>query len=163
MDGFTIWFESPLLRPIIMFVIGAMVGSFSNVVVYRRPLMKWFPEKITETPFNLSKPDSRCPKCKSKLRFYHNIPIFSWVALKGKCAFCRCEIPSRYPLVELCFAIIGTLSGLFFTNPILSIAFAATLWLFIVSFLIWHDHNKIDRNLTLAAGACLFSLSVYFI
>ena len=70
--------------------VGLAIGSFLNVVIYRLPLKK---------RFGLGR--SICPKCGTQLRWYHNIPLASWAALRGKCAFCRQPISWRYPLVEL--------------------------------------------------------------
>lgn len=77
------------------FIIGICIGSFFNVVIYRMPLGK-----------SVNFPASHCPKCKHKLKFYHNIPIFSWIFLKGSCAFCKEKISIQYPTTEL----IGGLS-----------------------------------------------------
>lgn len=155
-----IWLFDPTLRLVTFFIFGAMVGSFSNVVIYRRPVIRWFPEKITEKPFNLSLPHSRCPKCKNKLKFYHNIPIFSWIALKGKCAFCQCTIPKRYPLVELTFAIIGLLSCLSF--PLWSaLSFSVCVWGLGICMMIYNDHQRIDKPLTIFFGIYLLLFSFY--
>ncbi len=75
--------------------IGLLVGSFLNVVIYRTPRGE-----------NIAWPGSHCPKCGESLKWYHNIPIFSWLALKGRCAFCNEPISIRYPLVELLNGLI---------------------------------------------------------
>ncbi len=77
------------------FVVGGVVGSFLNVVVYRLPAGK-----------NLLWPGSRCPRCDTPIRLTDNIPILSWLRLKGKCRACDGPIPPRYMLVELATAII---------------------------------------------------------
>ncbi len=71
-------------------VTGLAVGSFLNVLIYRIPLEE-----------NIAFPASHCPKCEHKLAWWHNIPLVSWVTLKGKCAFCKTPISVQYPLVEL--------------------------------------------------------------
>lgn len=77
-------------------VFGLAVGSFLNVVIYRLPRkMKFIMER------------SICPNCANRLKWYHNIPLLSFLFLRGKCAFCQARISLRYPLVEL-------LCGLFF-------------------------------------------------
>ena len=77
-------------------VFGLAVGSFLNVVIYRLPRkMKFIMER------------SICPNCANRLKWYHNIPLLSFLFLRGKCAFCQAKISLRYPLVEL-------LCGLFF-------------------------------------------------
>ena len=78
-----------------VFFIGLLVGSFLNVVIYRTPRGE-----------NIAWPGSHCPKCGENLKWYHNIPLFSWLALKGRCAFCKEPISIRYPLVELLNALI---------------------------------------------------------
>ena len=101
-------------------LLGLLVGSFLNVVIYRLPIMmqrEWRaqaleyldcpPEQISER-FNLLLPSSRCPHCDHQIRAWENIPLVSWLALRGKCSSCRAPISSRYPLVELA---CGLLSG----------------------------------------------------
>lgn len=68
---------------------GLAVGSFLNVCIYRIPKKVFFESKR-----------SYCPECKAQLKWYHNIPLFSYIALKGKCAFCGAKISPRYPIVE---------------------------------------------------------------
>jgi leader peptidase (prepilin peptidase)/N-methyltransferase len=71
-------------------VIGAIFGSFFNVVAYRLPRGE-----------SLSRPRSRCPGCETPIKPYDNVPILSWLALRGKCRACGTRISARYPLVEL--------------------------------------------------------------
>jgi leader peptidase (prepilin peptidase) / N-methyltransferase len=70
-------------------VIGAIFGSFFNVVAYRLPRGE-----------SLSRPRSRCPGCQTPIKPYDNVPILSWLALRGKCRACGARISARYPLVE---------------------------------------------------------------
>ena len=101
-------------------LLGLLVGSFLNVLIYRLPIMmqrEWRaqaleylecpPESVRER-FNLLLPSSRCPHCDHQIRSWENIPLVSWLALRGKCSSCRAPISSRYPLVELA---CGLLSG----------------------------------------------------
>lgn len=101
-------------------LLGLLIGSFLNVVIYRLPIMmqrEWRaqaleylecpPEPVGER-FNLLLPSSRCPHCDHQIRSWENIPLVSWLALRGKCSSCRAPISSRYPLVELA---CGLLSG----------------------------------------------------
>jgi leader peptidase (prepilin peptidase)/N-methyltransferase len=74
---------------IFLFALGACVGSFLNVVVYRLPL-----------GISLSTPPSRCPKCETRLAWYDNIPVFGWIILRGKCRYCSQPISAGYPIVE---------------------------------------------------------------
>ena len=78
------------------FVLGAMIGSFLNVCIYRLPL-----------GMAVNQPErSFCPLCKNQLRWYHNIPVLSWLVLRGRCGFCKAPIAVRYPLVELLTAVL---------------------------------------------------------
>lgn len=102
-------------------VLGLLVGSFLNVVIYRLPLMMkadWRRECQTflqlpvdgiEQPFNLSLPHSHCPVCQAPVRAWQNIPVLSYVLLRGRCAHCGVAIALRYPLIE---AFTGLVSGL---------------------------------------------------
>ena len=93
-------------------VLGLLVGSFLNVVVYRLPQMlerQWAAEcadlcgnPVEEAPpFNLVVPRSRCGHCGHQIRWFENIPVLSWLALRGKCSSCGKPIGMRYPVVEL--------------------------------------------------------------
>ena len=108
------WLDASLLA-----LLGLLIGSFLNVVVYRLPKMmeqQWKDEAAelagTElperAPFNLMLPRSRCPHCGHAIAWYENIPLLSYLALAGKCSACKAPISIRYPLVELAVA------GLFF-------------------------------------------------
>lgn len=79
-------------------VLGAVVGSFLNVVILRLP-----------NDESISFPGSHCPKCKQPLHWYENIPIISYVVLRGKCRTCKASISWQYPLVELSMAVLATL------------------------------------------------------
>jgi leader peptidase (prepilin peptidase) / N-methyltransferase len=74
---------------------GLACGSFANVLIYRLP-----------RDLSIVSPPSHCPSCDRELRFYHNIPLFSYIFLGGRCAFCKTRISARYPLVE---AFVGVL------------------------------------------------------
>ncbi len=106
-------------------VLGLLVGSFLNVVIYRLPLMMerdWrsqaremlgdstaVAEDQPDTPFNLFTPRSRCPDCGTQIKAWQNIPVVSWLLLRGRCAACKVPIAKRYPIIELAS---GMLSGL---------------------------------------------------
>jgi leader peptidase (prepilin peptidase)/N-methyltransferase len=87
---------------------GAAIGSFVNVLAYRLPRHE-----------SLVKPRSRCPQCKTQIAGYDNIPVVSWILLRGRCRHCRAPIPMRYPLVEaltaLLFVAVGLRTGLEYT------------------------------------------------
>ncbi|MGB5975475.1 MAG: prepilin peptidase, partial [Nodosilinea sp.] len=92
-----------LITSALVFVFGAAVGSFLNVVIYRLP-----------AGLSLLHPPSRCPQCHTRLAPRDNVPVLGWLWLKGRCRYCRAPISPRYPLVE---AFTGAL-------------FLATFWLF---------------------------------
>ena len=82
----------------IVFVLGLCIGSFLNVVIYRVPLGK-----------SIITPPSSCPVCGERIKPWHNIPIISWILLKGKCAYCSAPISIRYPIIELLSGILAVL------------------------------------------------------
>ena len=91
----------PLLA--ILFVLGAVIGSFLNVVIYRLP-----------RELSLVAPGSHCPRCDQPVKWYDNIPLVSYVLLRGHCRHCGQGITMRYPTVELLTAALWTLAGLEF-------------------------------------------------
>ncbi|MBI5871359.1 MAG: prepilin peptidase [Actinobacteria bacterium] len=91
----------PLL--VILFVLGAVIGSFLNVVIYRLP-----------RELSLVAPGSHCPRCDQPVKWYDNIPILSYALLRGQCRHCGQGITMRYPTVELLTAVLWTLAGVEF-------------------------------------------------
>lgn len=100
-------------------VLGLLIGSFLNVVIYRLPKMmerQWVQEcreingstalAEEEAPFNLMVPRSRCPHCGHQIRWSENIPVLSYLLLRGRCAGCKTQISPRYPFVELATALL---------------------------------------------------------
>lgn len=79
-----------------LFMIGAIVGSFLNVCIYRIPTRDRFLDQLR----SLSNRPSHCPRCNTNIRWYDNIPIFGWLKLRGRCRACRMWISPRYPLIE---------------------------------------------------------------
>jgi leader peptidase (prepilin peptidase)/N-methyltransferase len=129
------------LSPLILALLGLCIGSFLNVVIHRLPLMLergWRIEsaemlgvKIDEQPaITLSRPRSRCPSCGHQIGWAENIPVLSYVRLRGRCSACSKRISARYPVVEvltaLSFALVGWRFG---ATPValLWCAFAAVL------------------------------------
>ena len=76
-------------------LVGLSLGSFLNVALYRLPRRE-----------SLSSPPSRCPGCGTAIAWYDNVPVLSWVLLRGKCRACRTAISARYPLVELAVGVV---------------------------------------------------------
>ena len=138
---------APFVVPLAV-VVGLLIGSFLNVVIYRVPVMmergwtQFAKEHLNvpltaeeEAPFTLSKPDSRCPKCHAPVKAWQNIPIVSYLLLGGKCSSCKTPISIRYPLVELLtgilFGVVAwqygwswlTFGGLIFTAMLVALTF----------------------------------------
>ena len=100
-------------------LLGLLIGSFLNVVVYRLPKMllrDWqaqareilsLPAEADKKTFNLILPNSSCPHCAHEIKPWENIPIFSWLFLRGKCSSCKAPISTRYPLVELTCGLLS--------------------------------------------------------
>ncbi|XAH22556.1 A24 family peptidase [Xylophilus sp. GW821-FHT01B05] len=110
---------SPEIDAALAGLLGLLIGSFLNVVIHRLPRMmerQWAeecaaiaagddaaaaPAAPAEEAFNLIVPRSRCPSCGHGIRWYENLPVLSWLALRGRCSACKTPISVRYPLVEL--------------------------------------------------------------
>ena len=134
----------PVFKIITLFVIGLSFGSFINVIRYR------FAERES-----ILFPNSYCDNCKRQLNWFLNIPIFSWLFLKGKCKFCKFKIPYSYPLIELFVGIIFVLNnfsiGYFFIdNQIINLTLVCIFSFFLISIsLIDIDHYIIPNILNL--------------
>ncbi len=119
--------EFNILIAVFIFLFGVSFGSFLNVIIYR------VPEGI-----NILFPNSHCPICKNSLKWYHNIPIVSWLFLKGECAFCYTKISVKYPLVELITGLIWvsiySKLGLVWYMPFVAISFSLLLALTMIDF-----------------------------
>jgi len=110
---------------IIFIVTGLIVGSYANVIIYR------LPRKIS-----IISPFSFCTNCKSRIKFYDNIPVLSYLFLKGKCRRCGERIPIRYPIVEICTAILFFLNFYYFSISLLCLSgIILSVVLVIVSFI----------------------------
>lgn len=153
--------DNQLLFLIVTGIFALFVGSFLNVVIYRLPLMmeqNWSEEcriylglkpHTDVEKFNLTLPFSHCPHCKKTIRPWHNIPILSYLWLRGRCGYCRAQISMRYPLVEAltCLATVyvawrfgvtwQTLSAMVFT------------WILICLTFIDVDYHLLPDHLTL--------------
>lgn len=173
----------------IALVLGLLVGSFLNVVIHRLPIImqrNWRKEctqflstekdigetKVTEikaivskdAKLSLNKPASRCPVCEHKIRWYENIPLVSWLVLRGKCSNCKNPISIRYPFVELATALA---SGLVFWKfgATLETVFALGLtWSLIALTGIDFDSQLLPDRITLplaAAGLAANALGLF--
>ena len=149
---------SPGVDAALFGVLGLLVGSFMNVVIYRLPKMleaEWadncaqlsgteIPERA---PFNLARPRSRCPHCQHVIRWFENIPVLSYLALRGRCSRCHTPIGLRYPLVELAtglaFAALAGMYGLTVTG----LVWAALACLLMAQFFIDFDTQLLPDDL----------------
>ena len=141
------------------------IGSFLNVVIYRLPKMmhnNWYLEcrefladevndipqkKITE--LTLSKPDSTCPKCQHKIRFYENIPIISWLFLRGKCGQCKNNISIRYPLIEATTALLSLVIANEYGVSVETLLLLILTWGLICLTLIDFDHMLLPDQIVM--------------
>lgn len=115
-ETFATLLGNPRLLAVLGFLFGAAIGSFLNVVIYRLPILLKREGKADNKTFNLAWPGSHCPQCKKPIRWYDNVPILSWLLLRGRCRNCKNPISPRYPLVEIvcaaATAILAVLDGL---------------------------------------------------
>ncbi len=143
-----------------VFVLGLMVGSFLNVVIHRLPLMMerdWRAQSrdylgkppVEETPLTLAKPASRCPHCGHKIRFYENVPVLSYLWLRGKCASCQISISTRYPLIELLTGILSVVVAWHFGFGLQAGAALLLTWALIALSMIDIDHQLLPDAITL--------------
>lgn len=111
------------LASLIVFALGASIGSFINVVVYRLPAR-----------LSILWPPSRCPQCLNQLKAYDNVPVMGWLWLKGRCRNCKSKISLRYPVIEAITGIIFLLVFLVFNVSIFTIGYwAFCSWLLALS------------------------------
>ncbi len=138
---------------------GLLVGSFLNVVIYRIPAMMQREsdnyvavESGKEPPhterFNLMVPRSRCGHCGHQITAMENIPVISWLALRGKCSACKAPIPARYPAIELFTAIVSGLLVWTFGSGAMGLATLLFAWLLIAMTFIDFDTQLLPDDLT---------------
>lgn len=169
--------QTPFALYLTVGVVSLCIGSFLNVVIYRTPKMmeqEWHQEcqillhpdqpVIDEAKLTLNKPVSTCPKCQTAIRWYQNIPIISWLILRGKCGSCQNPISMRYPLIEL-LTTLCSLTVVAVYGPSIQMLFGLILtWVLIALTFIDFDTQLLpDRyTLTLAAlGLALNSYAIY--
>ena len=155
-------------------VLSLCVGSFLNVVIYRTPKMmeqEWHtecqlllhPEQaiIDEEKLSLSKPASTCPKCKTAIKWYQNIPVISWLTLRGKCGSCQNPISIRYPFIELLTAICS-LTVVAVYGATLQMLFGVLLtWILITLTFIDFDTQLLPDRFTLTLAAIGLAINSY--
>ncbi len=146
-------------------VLGLLIGSFLNVVIYRLPVMmerEWRTacdetlspagvqaEAAVEPPFNLVAPRSQCPKCRHMITALENIPVVSYLYLKGRCSACGTPISMRYPLVEIFTAAVSAMVAWHFGFGWNAGAALLLTWALITLSLIDFDHQLLPDSITL--------------
>ena len=154
------WFAGSL------FLLGLVVGSFLNVVIYRLPIIlerDWraqatellhpaaeaSPSATPTDRFTLSTPRSACPNCKAPITALQNIPVLSWLVLRGRCASCKAKISARYPVVELATGILSAWVAWHFGFGASAACALLVTWTLIALTGIDIDHQLLPDNITL--------------
>ena len=147
-------------------VVALLVGSFLNVVIYRLPLMmqrdwrrqceEMLAEEAPELPadlatgrFDLTVPRSRCPACGAQITALQNVPILSYLLLRGRCAACEAAIPARYPAIEALTAVLTGCVAWRFGFGWEALAAVALTWALIAVTFIDFDHQIIPDSISL--------------
>ena len=170
--------DAPLLFVGVVFVFALLIGSFLNVVIYRLPIMmerEWRSQcaelaksPATEIPFvaedeqfDVVTPRSRCPSCGKQITALQNIPVVSWLLLRGRCANCNASISARYPIVELMTAILAALAAWRFGFVFEAAAAVLLTFALIAISVIDFDHQIIPDSISLPLIWIGLSLSLF--
>jgi leader peptidase (prepilin peptidase)/N-methyltransferase len=167
-DLAALYLQNPLLFAGSVCLLGLVVGSFLNVVIYRLPIIlerEWRAQAIELLPgvttdttvvgidppthFTLSHPRSACPACKAPIKAWHNIPVVSWLLLRGRCAACKTRISARYPLVELATGMLSGWVAWHFGYGTSAACALLITWTLIALTGIDIDHQILPDNMTL--------------
>lgn len=157
---------SPTAFAVAIGVLGLFVGSFLNVVILRTPVIldrQWrrqcqelndlnaatAPKTTDSERFNLLVPRSRCPNCGHQITALENVPVLSYLFLRGKCSGCRQPISVRYPIVELVAAALAALVAWRLGFTLAGLAGVAFTWTLIALTFIDYDHQLLPDNITL--------------
>ena len=159
--------DSPALWMTVVFVVSLLIGSFLNVVIHRLPIMLergWRSEakeileqpafsseqiKDPQAPFNLVVPRSCCPKCGTMITAAQNIPVISYLVLRGKCAQCRAPIAARYPVIELVTALASAAVAWKYGFSGHAVAALVFTWMLLSASVIDIDHQLLPDQMTL--------------
>src|SRR3984957_12849577 len=172
-DAAQLYSSSPALFAGSVFLLGLIVGSFLNVVIYRLPMIlerEWqsqaadvlsadaavpvngaspTPTSTAPDRFPLRTPRSACPKCQAPIKAWQNIPIVSWLVLRGRCAACKAKISARYPLVELATGVLSAWAAWHFGFGWPAVCALLITWSLIALTGIDIDHQLLPDNITL--------------
>ena len=160
MNAWTLVVEYPAFFYSLAVVLGLLVGSFLNVLAYRLPIMlerQWQREAqavlglpgAAHERFDLCLPASRCPLCQHRIRAWENIPVVSYLVLRGRCSACKGRISARYPLVELGCALLSLLVAWHFGPGIEALLVMVLTWGLIALSLIDAEHQLLPDVLVL--------------
>ncbi|WP_122662869.1 prepilin peptidase [Pseudomonas viridiflava] len=153
--------SSPLAFVLSALILGLLVGSFLNVLIYRLPIMMerdWqaqsremlkLPAEPASETFNLILPHSRCPHCARQIRPWENLPVLSYLFLGGKCSSCKAPISKRYPLVELTCGLLSGYIAWHFGFGWPAAAMLVLSWGLLAMSLIDADHQLLPDDLVL--------------
>ncbi|WPO99310.1 A24 family peptidase [Pseudomonas sp. HR96] len=153
--------SSPLAFAVCALILGLLVGSFLNVVIHRLPKMlerEWqtqardilkLPEEPKGPAYNLAVPHSACPHCGHRIRPWENLPLVSYIALRGRCSSCKAPIGRRYPIVELASGLISGFVAWHFGFGWQAGAFMLLSWGLLAMSLIDADHQILPDVLVL--------------
>ncbi len=153
--------QNPTLYLSYLFLVGLLVGSFLNVVIYRLPVMmqrEWRrdclefleqPAEAEEPAFNLIVPRSRCGHCGHQITARENIPILSYLLLGGKCSSCGTRISIQYPLIELFTGIVTVIIGWQFGVSLQALAALVLTWSLVAAAGIDIGHKLLPDSITL--------------
>lgn len=131
---------------LLLFIFGAILGSFLNVCIYRIPRKE-----------SIAYPPSHCPKCNTPLKWYSLIPIFSFIFQKGKCRYCGESISPQYPIVELLNGILYIIIFDFYGWTITSVFYSLLIsLLIIISFIDYNHHIIPDKLVIILISANIF-------
>ncbi len=163
--------EFPLFGVVVGLILGGLLASFINVVVFRFPKMRCLQvaRRIREQqgyvdndpPFNLAFPSSNCPYCHHSIRWYENIPVVSWLLLRGRCSQCGTSISKRYPIVEAIGATMGVVFVFALGDGVMSLLALCTAITILGIALILYDQDEVPGGLwvtlwSLALIVCFF-------
>lgn len=154
------WLAQPAVFPWVALVLGLCIGSFLNVVIHRLPRMmerEWQAQcaelagkaLAAQEPYNLVVPRSACPSCGHRIAAWQNVPVISWLALRGKCAACRARISFKYPLVELLAGVGAAYAAWRFGPALAALGAALFLWFTIALAFIDQETGYLPDDLTL--------------
>lgn len=160
MPFFTLIQDDPAVFITLCIIIGLMVGSFLNVVIVRLPKMMeraWLQqcaelrgEKIETLPvLNIASPRSMCPSCGHKITILENIPVISYLFLKGRCSQCQAKISIRYPIIEAFTSIISGFIAWHFGYSVMTFAALIFTWAMIALAMIDLDTQLLPDDITL--------------